>query len=168
VARAFAGDAKQVREVVKAGLSFRGTAVIDIISPCVAFNDEPDSTKSYAYGREHQVALQEIGFFPAQEEITVADYGPGEFQVVELHDGSRMTLRKLEADYEPNDATLAITRIRRAEEAGELLTGILYYDDQRPSLAETSGLPETPLSMLSDAELRPSAGKLSDLLAGYA
>lgn len=168
VARAFAGDAKQVREVVKAGLSFRGTAVIDIISPCVAFNDEPDSTKSYAYGRENQVALQEIGFFPAQDEITVADYGPGEFQVVELHDGSRMTLRKLEADYEPNDATLAITRIRRAEEAGELLTGILYYDAERPSLAETSNLTSTPLSMLSDAELRPNESVLTDLLAGYA
>src|SRR5690606_9963960 len=121
VARAFAGDAKQVREVIKAGLSFRGTAVIDIISPCVAFNDEPDSTKSYAYGREHQRALQEIGFFPAQEEIVVADYGPGEMQVVELHDGSRMTLRKLEADYEPSDPTRTITRLRQADLAGELL-----------------------------------------------
>lgn len=168
VARAFAGDAKQVREVIKAGLSFRGTAVIDIISPCVAFNDEPDSTKSYAYGREHQRALQEIGFFPAQEEIVVADYGPGEMQVVELHDGSRMTLRKLEADYEPSDPTRAITRLRQADLAGELLTGVLYYDASRPSLAEASELPATPLSMLPDDTLRPSRETLSDLLAGYA
>jgi 2-oxoglutarate ferredoxin oxidoreductase subunit beta len=168
VARTFAGDAKQVREVIKAGLSYRGTAVIDIISPCVAFNDEPDSRHSYAYGREHELALQEVGFIPAQEEIYIDDYDPGTTQVVELHDGSRMTLRKLESDFDQADRLAGMARLERANAAGELLTGIVYYDDRRPNFAELSELGETPLSMLPDAKLRPSADQLQAFLAGYA
>jgi 2-oxoglutarate ferredoxin oxidoreductase subunit beta len=168
VARTFAGDAKQVREVIKAGLSYRGTAVIDIISPCVAFNDEPDSRHSYAYGREHEQALQEVGFIPAQDEIYIDDYDPGTTQVVELHDGSRMTLRKIEADFDPADRLAGMARLERANAAGELLTGIVHYDDRRPSLAEVSQLGETPLSMLPDTKLRPSAEQLQAFLAGYA
>ena len=168
VARTFAGDAKQVREVIKAGLSFRGTAVIDIISPCVAFNDEADSRHSYAYGREHERALQDVGFIPAQEEIIIDDYEPGTTQIVELHDGSRMTLRKLEADYDASNRVQAMARLQQADAQGELLTGIVYYDDSRPSLAEVSGMTDTPLSMLPDEQLRPSAAALHDLMAGYA
>ncbi len=168
VARTFAGDAKQVREVIKAGLSYRGTAVIDIISPCVAFNDEPDARHSYAYGREHQRALQEVGFVAPQEEIVIDDYAPGETQVVEMHDGSRMTLRKLEADFDPSDRIQGMTRLKHAEDAGEILTGIVHYDDDRPSLAEISHLPPEPLSMLPDERLRPSRQQLSDLLEKYA
>ncbi len=168
VARSFAGDAKQVRELIKAAMSFRGTAVIDIVSPCVAFNNEDDSRKSYGYGREHQRALQEIGFFPAQSEITIEDYEAGDTRVVEMHDGSHLTLRKLEADYDPSDRILAMSRLQRAEDAGEVLTGLIYYDDSRPSLAEISHLPDTPLSMLPPEQLRPSAGALAELLKGYA
>lgn len=168
VARSFAGDAKQVRELIKAALSFRGTAVLDIVSPCVAFNNEDDSRKSYGYGREHQRALQEIGFFPAQAEITVEEYGQGETTVVELHDGSHLTLRKLEADYDASDRIQAMSRLQRAEDAGEVLTGLVYYDDSRPSLAEVSHLPETPLALLPLEQLRPSADALRDLMKGYA
>jgi len=168
VARTFAGDAKQLREIIKAGLSYRGTAVIDIISPCVAFNDEPDSRHSYAYGREHQRALQEIGFIPAEEEIFIDDYEPGTTQVVELHDGSRMTLRKLEADFDTSDRVKGMARLQQADALGELLTGIVHYDDSRPSLAEVSAMTETPLSALPDEKLRPSAAALTSLLAGYA
>ncbi len=168
VARTFAGDAKQVREVIKAGLSYRGTAVIDIISPCVAFNDEPDARHSYAYGREHQRSLQEVGFIAPQEEIVIDDYAPGETQLVVLHDGSRMTLRKLEADFDPSDRIQGMTRLQHAEDAGEILTGIIHYDDSRPSLAEISNLPDEPLSMLPDERLRPSRQQLNDLLEKYA
>ncbi len=168
VARTFAGDAKQVREVIKAGLSYRGTAVIDIISPCVAFNDEPDSHHSYAYGREHEQSLQEVGFIPAQDEIYIEDYDPGTTQLVELHDGSRMTLRKIEADFDQSDRLAGMARLERANAAGELLTGIVYYDDRRPNFAELSELGETPLSMLPDTRLRPSAEQLKAFLAGYA
>jgi len=168
VARSFAGDAKQVRELVKAALSFRGLAVLDIISPCVAFNDEDDSRHSYAYGRANEKALQELGFIAPQEEIIIDDYDPGTVQVVELHDGSRLTLRKLEADYDASDRLGAMARLQRADEAGELLTGLVYYDDSRPSLAEVSGFGATPLAGLSDEQLRPSRESLTTLMHGYA
>lgn len=168
VARTFAGDAKQVREVIKAGLSYRGTAVIDIISPCVAFNDEPDSRHSYAYGREHERALQEVGYIAPQDEIYIDDYDPGTTQVVELHDGSRMTLRKVEADFDTGARVKGMARLLEADAAGELLTGIIHYDDTRPSLAEVSGMVGTPLSMLADEQLRPSADALATFLAGHA
>ena len=168
VARSFAGDAKQVRELVKAALSFRGLAVLDIISPCVAFNDEDDSRHSYAYGRANERALQELGFIAPQEEIIIDDYDPGSVQVVELHDGSRLTLRKLESDYDAGDRLGAIARLQQADEAGELLTGLVYYDDSRPSLAEVSGFGDTPLSALTDAQLRPSRESLTTLMHGYA
>jgi len=168
VARSFAGDAKQVRELVKAALSFRGLAVLDIISPCVAFNDEEDSRHSYAYGRANEKALQELGFIAPQEEIFIDDYDPGTVKVVELHDGSRLSLRKLEADYDTSDRLGAMARLHQADQAGELLTGLVYYDDSRPSLAEISGLGETPLSQLSDERLRPDRESLDRLLAGYA
>lgn len=168
VGRSFAGDAKQVRELIKAALSYRGLAVLDIISPCVAFNDEEDSPKSYAYGRANEKALQELGFIAQQQEIVIEDYDPGEVRVVELHDGSHLTLRKLEADYDADDPMKAMERLRRADQAGELVTGLLYYDDSRASLAEVSGLGQTPLSQLPEERLRPSRGSLDQLLAGYA
>ncbi len=168
VARSFAGDAKQVRELLKAAMSFRGLAVLDIISPCVAFNDEDDSHKSYAWGRANERALQELGYIAPQEEIFIEDYEPGTTRVVELHDGSRLTLRKLEAEYEPDDRLKAIERLHRGEENGELVTGLLYYDDSRPSLAEVSGFGDTPLSQLPDSALRPGPDALSGFLASYA
>jgi 2-oxoglutarate ferredoxin oxidoreductase subunit beta len=168
VARSFAGDAKQVRELVKAALSFRGLAVLDIISPCVAFNDEDDSRHSYAYGRANEKALQELGFIAPQEEIMIEDYEPGSMQVVELHDGSRLTLRKLEADYDQSNRLGAMARLMAADSAGELLTGLVYYDDSRPALAEVSGLGPTPLAALPDESLRPSRESLTNLMNGYA
>ncbi len=167
VARSFAGDAKQVRELLKAALSYRGLAVIDIVSPCVAFNDEPDSRRSYAYGREHERALQELGFVPAEEEISIDPLVEGEVRVVELHDGSRLTLRRLESDYDASDRGQAMARLARAEEQGELLTGLVYYDDSRPSLGELSGVGDVPLSMLPDERLRPSRDALERLMNGY-
>src|SRR5690606_23617093 len=168
VARSFAGDAKQVRELLKAAMSFRGLAVLDIISPCVAFNDEDDSRKSYAWGRANERALQELGYVAPQDEIFIEDYDPGTTSVVELHDGSRLTLRKLEAEYEPNDRLRALERLRRGEENGELVTGLLYYDDSRPSLAAVSGFGQTPLSQLPAGSLRPGPEALCSFLASYA
>ncbi len=168
VARSFAGDAKQVRELIKAALSHRGTAVIDIISPCVAFNNEDDSPQSYGYGREHEHALQDIGFFPASEEIVIEEQKPGDVTVVELHDGSRIRLHSLEADYDPRDRVSAMSRLLDAHEHNEFITGLIYYDDSRPSLAEVNRLPETPLALLPDEALRPSAGALDDLMRTFA
>ncbi len=167
VARSFAGDAKQVRELLKAALSHRGTAVLDIISPCVAFNNEDDSPKSYTYGREHEHALQDIGFHPADEEIIIDPQEPGATTVVELHDGSKIQLHSLEENYDPTDKAAAMERLRRAEDTGEFITGLIYFDPNRPSLAEVSGLDERPLATQPDELLRPRRDQLDALMRDY-
>lgn len=167
VARSFLGDAKQVRELLKAALHHRGTAVLDIISPCVAFNNQDTSTKSYGYGRDHETPLHDYGWVPQHAEIEISDLEPGEMQVVKLHDGSLIQLRKLEEEYVPNDKIRAIERLYQAQEKHEMVTGLLYFNSDRPNLAELSHLVETPLSQLSDAQLRPSCEALAELMAGY-
>ena len=167
VARSFAGDAKQVRELLKAALSHRGTAVLDIISPCVAFNNDDSSPKSYGYGREHEQPLQDIGYVPLAEEIVIDDYDPGELKVVDLHDGSRIALRKLENDYDPTDRGAAINRLQTASERDEFITGLIYFDNERPNLAEVSRLTDTPLAHLPESSLRPSKAALDELMQSY-
>lgn len=167
VARSFSGDAKQVRELLKAALHHRGTAVLDIISPCVAFNNEDASTKSYGYGRAHEVPLHDFDWLPEQQEIEIADHAPGEMRLVKLHDGSVIHLRKLEDDYDPGDKMAALARLYQAQEMHELVTGLLYFNPDRPNLAEVSKLVDTPLSQLSDKQLRPSAEALAELMAGF-
>jgi 2-oxoglutarate ferredoxin oxidoreductase subunit beta len=167
VARSFSGDAKQVRELLKAALHHRGTAVLDIISPCVAFNNQDTSTKSYGYGREHEAPLHDFGWVPQREEIEISDHQPGEMRLVELHDGSLIQLRKLEEDYDPGDKIGALRRLQEAQMRQELVTGLLYFNPSRRNLAEVSNLGETPLSQLDDEQLRPSPDALAELMAGY-
>ncbi len=166
VARSFSGDAQQVRELMKAALSHRGTAVIDIISPCVAFNNEDTSTKSYSYGKEHEIPLHGIGFVPKEAEIEIEAYDPGEVRVVEMHDGSFIKLRKLETDYDPTDRLGAMHRLQWAQEKQELITGLVYYDPSRANLAETARLGETPLNALDEARVRPGREALAGLMSG--
>lgn len=168
VARSFAGDAKQVRELLKAALSHRGTAVIDIISPCVAFNNDDSSPKSYAYGREHEYVLQDIGYVPLAEEIVISDSEPGELKLVDMHDGSRIALRRLEEDYDPTNRRAAISRLQDANANEEFITGLIHIDNQRPSLAEINKFGETPLALQSDEQLRPSKEKLDSFLKNFA
>ena len=165
VARSFSGDAKQVRELLKAAFSHRGTAVLDLISPCVAFNNQETSTKSYSYGRSHEAPLHDFGWVPPAEEIKIDDHEPGEMRLVELHDGSYIQLRKLEEDYDPSDKIGAIQRVHMAEQTEELITGLIYYNPDRPNLAEAKNLVDTPLSQLEEKQLRPSPQALSDLMA---
>ena len=166
VARSFSGDSQQVRELMKAALSHRGTAVIDIISPCVAFNNEDTSTKSYHYGKEHEIPLHGIGFVPREAEIEIEAYDPGEVRVVEMHDGSFIKLRRLETDYDPTDRMGAMHRLQWAQEKQEFITGLIYYNDSRPNLAETSRLGETSLSALDNSRIRPGQEVLAGLMSG--
>jgi 2-oxoglutarate ferredoxin oxidoreductase subunit beta len=154
VARSFAGDAKQVRELIKAAFSFRGTAVIDVISPCVTFNNDDASTKSYGYGKAHKEPLHDLSFIPHYEEMSV-ELDPGEVRDVRLHDGPVIRLRKLHTDYDPTDRMAAIMLLERTRAAGEFVTGLLYLDESRPTLADTLGLGATPLAGLPAAQLRP-------------
>lgn len=167
VARSFSGDPTQVRELLKAALSHRGTAILDIISPCVAFNNADDSHKSYAWGKKHEDPLHGLDYIPIREEIMIDEYAPGEVKPVELHDGSHILLRKLEADYDPGNRREAMARLQEASEQDEFITGLIYFDDDRGNLAEVEDLGETPLAQLPEEDLRPSREKLDEVMGKF-
>jgi len=165
VARSFAGDSKQVRELLKAALSHRGTAVLDIISPCVTFNNHEDSTKSYAYGKAHEEPLQDITYIPEYEPIVIEGAEPGEVQTVELHDGSHLLLKKLDpATHDPTDRLAAFRLLEEARAEHQFITGLIYVDQDRPTLAEVSHVVETPLVHLPAEILRPPREALDRML----
>lgn len=164
VARSFAGDAKQVRELLKAAMSFHGTAVLDIISPCVTFNNHHDSTKSYDYGKEHEERIQDIQFIPSFQEIQV-QYEEGDEQLVQLHDGPAIKLKKLDRSYDPTNKWRALELLEDARAKHEFVTGLLYINEQRPTLQETMKIIETPLAQLSAAQLRSSRERFDALIA---
>src|SRR5690606_6071506 len=167
VARSFSGDANQVRELLKAALSHRGTAVLDIISPCVAFNNHDTSSKSYGYGKEHEAPLHDIGWLPGCVEIVTDDYALGDLTIVELHDGSSIQLRKLEFDYDPMVRMVALACLQKAAQNQEFITGLIFFDDTRPNLAELSNIGEVPLAHLPDEKLRPSREALDQVMASF-
>jgi 2-oxoglutarate ferredoxin oxidoreductase subunit beta len=154
VARSFAGDPKQVKELIKTGLSHRGIAVLDIISPCVTFNNQDEATHSYAWGKEHEVALHELAYVPPAEEILV-DYEEGEAKEVCLHDGSTVILKKLDRDYDPTNRTEAMRVLEEANANNWLITGLIYINNEPPSLIELYNLTDEPLNRLTEDRLRP-------------
>jgi 2-oxoglutarate ferredoxin oxidoreductase subunit beta len=164
VARSFAGDPKQVKELVKAALSHRGIAVIDIVSPCVTFNNRDDSMHSYAWGKEHEVALHEYSYVPPREDIMI-EYGEGEAIDVTMHDGSRIILKKLERDYDPTDRSEALRILEEANARNELITGLIYIDTKQLSLLDIYNLPDTPLNRLPEDKLRPKRATIADVNA---
>ena len=167
VARSFAGDAKQVRELLKAAMSYNGTAVLDIISPCVTFNNHAESTKSYAYGKEHEEVLQDIKFVPAYEEVSV-DYEEGSTQEVKLHDGPSILLRKLDRGHDATDKMAAIKLLEDARQNQEFVTGLLYINENRPTLTDIARTVETPLAYLPNEKLRPSREAFDKVMAEFA
>lgn len=164
VARSFAGDPKQVKELIKAGLSHRGIAVLDIISPCVTFNNQDNATHSYSWGKEHEVALHELAYVPPAEEILV-DYQEGEATEVTLHDGSSVVLKKLAKDYDPTNRTEAMRILEEANANSWLITGLIYIDLDPPSLFERYNLTDEPLNRLTEERLRPSRETIDELNA---
>jgi len=154
VARSFAGDPKQVKELIKAGLSHRGIAILDIISPCVTFNNQDEATHSYAWGKEHEVALHELAYVPPAEEIMV-DYEEGEVKEVCLHDGSMVILKKLDRDYDPTNRSEAMHILEEANANNWLITGLIYINNEPPSLIEQYNLTDEPLNRLTEERLRP-------------
>src|ERR1700758_2142266 len=147
VARSFSGDKAQLVPLIQAGLRHNGFALIDVLSPCVTFNDHEGSTKSYAYTREHYEPAVHADFVPLEREIT-ADYQAGETLPVVLHDGSRIVLRKLDSAYDPTNRTLAAVRIQERMKAGEYLTGLLYVEPPQNEFHQVNGTPDTPLNAL--------------------
>lgn len=167
VARSFSGDPKQMVELIKAALSHNGTAVLDIISPCVTFNNRDESTKSYGWGREHKEPLHDVTYVPKREDIRV-DYDPGETTEVELHDGSLLLLKKLDRDYDPTDRMGAIRLLEESRGQQILATGLIYYNSELSSLQDSENLIERPLAELQQAELRPSEDSLGEVLREFA
>ncbi|PKL77134.1 MAG: 2-oxoglutarate ferredoxin oxidoreductase subunit beta [Candidatus Melainabacteria bacterium HGW-Melainabacteria-1] len=166
VARSFSGDKKQLVPLLKAALSHKGTAVIDVISPCVTFNDHEGSTKSYDYVKENDQPLQEIDFIPHFEEIE-ADYEAGETTRVKLHDGSYVTLKKLESEYDSTDLMAAVRVSHEARVKQQLLTGLLYINPDKPSFDQLLNLPDGGLHGLKAEALRPSREQFSAIMKSF-
>ena len=167
VARSFSGDAKQLVPLLEAALEHNGTAVIDVVSPCVSFNNHEGSTKSFDFVRSHNVRLQELGFVQPGEELT-ADYPEGESESIRLPDGSVLTLRKInQTEHNVHDPMAALTLLRKHRVGGELLTGLFYIHPESRGLVDSLNLTNTPLCQLTEQDLRPSAQALENVLQAY-
>ena len=163
VARGFAGDPKQMVNILKAALAHDGMSVIDVISPCVTFNNHEGSTKSYPWSKEHQELLHQIGFVPEYEQIEV-EVDPGETKEVVMHDGSKVLLRKLEEDYDPTDPMKALERLHRARDNDQLLTGIVHLRPEKKSFVEILNTVDRPLATLGETETRPPRQALDEIM----
>jgi len=163
VGRSFSGDKKQLLAMLKAAIAHNGTVVLDVISPCVTFNDHEGSTRSYKYMQEHEEAISEVGFVPHFQEIDV-EYDPGTTINVEMHDGSHLRLRKLHDDYDPTNRVAAISALMNAHAKDEVLTGIFYLDTTKPSFTEMLNLVDEPLGTLPDARVRPGKAVLDEVM----
>ena len=153
VARSFSGDGKQLVPLLKAAIAHRGTAVLDVISPCVTFNDHEGSTRSYSWVKDNDEGIHDLAFIPYFEEIRV-EYEPDEVKEVDLYDGSTLVLRKLSEDHDPSDRLAAMRLLEESRSRGHLLTGLLYVDEDAIDLATSERIAERPLRDLGEHELR--------------
>jgi 2-oxoglutarate ferredoxin oxidoreductase subunit beta len=166
IARSFSGDKAQLVPLIKGALTHRGFALVDVISPCVTFNDHEGSTKSYAHTRKFYHHVTNLDYIPPAEEIVTA-YDEGDAMPVSLHDGSRIVLRKVDKDYDPSSRASAFKYLRERFNAGEITTGLLYLDEERQTMHELMGNVEKPFSELPLESLRPSSAELKNLLSRY-
>jgi 2-oxoglutarate/2-oxoacid ferredoxin oxidoreductase subunit beta len=163
VARSFSGDKKQLLTLLKAALAHRGTVMIDVISPCVTFNDHEGSTKSYKYLKDHDEPVQDVSFIPSFENIDV-DYDPGTTARVTMHDGSSLRLRKLELDYDATDKVNALKVLAEAHDKGEILTGVFYVNTNAPTFMDLLNIGDQPLGQLPESLVRPPKSVLDEVM----
>lgn len=163
VGRSFSGDKRQLSAMLKAAIAHRGTVMLDVISPCVTFNDHEGSTKSYKFMQDHDEPLQEISFIPGFEDIDI-EYDAGTTLEVPMHDGSRLRLRKLEEDYDPTNKVGAVTRMNEAKRDGEILTGVLYVNPEAPTFLDMLNLTDDPLATLPQSVVRPGREVLEQVM----
>ena len=166
IARSFSGDKDQLIPLIQGALSHDGFALVDVISPCVTFNDHEGSTKSYAHTREFYHHVVEADYIPPAEEIK-AQYDEGSAMSIELHDGSKIVLRKIESEYDPTSRAAASKYLRERFNAGEITTGLLYIDDSRKEMHDLMGNIETPLSEYPLEKLQPGNDELKKILSRY-
>jgi 2-oxoglutarate ferredoxin oxidoreductase subunit beta len=166
VARSFSGDKKQLLTLLKAAIAHNGTVLLDVISPCVTFNDHEGSTRSYKFVKDHEEPLQDINFVPSFEEIDV-EYEPGSAVEIAMHDGSKMRLVKLEEDFDPTNRLEAQRRLAEAHEHDEVLTGLFYLSPAQPSFTDLLNLVDRPLATLPQEMTRPSKAVLDEIMEEY-
>jgi 2-oxoglutarate ferredoxin oxidoreductase subunit beta len=163
VGRSFSGDKKQLLTMLKAAIAHNGTVVLDVVSPCVTFNDHEGSTRSYKYMQEHDEPISEAGFVPHFQDIAV-EYDPGSTINVKMHDGSELRLRKLHENYDPTDRVAATTALMTAHEKQEVLTGVFYIDTTKPSFTQLLNLVDEPLGTLPQEKTRPGKAVLDEVM----
>ena len=163
VARSFSGDKKQLQAIMKTAIAHRGLTVIDVISPCVTFNDHTGSTKSYSYMKDHEEVLQELDFVPYFEDISV-EIPEGEVRDVQMHDGSHLRIRKLERDFDPTDRFKALQALEESEAKGEVLTGVLYLNTEKPTFLDLLHMVDEPVATLPESRVRPSKSVLDSVM----
>ena len=166
VARSFAGNPKQVKELIKAAMAHTGIAVLDIISPCVTFNNQDNAYHSYSWGKDHEEPLHDITYVaPRNEIILEEEMKEGEIREVSMHDGSMVILKNLEKDYNPTDRFEAIRVLAEAEQNNWLVTGLIYIETDKAALIDTYNLVDTPLNRLEEADIRPAPAMLDKVNA---
>ncbi|KMW57889.1 2-oxoglutarate oxidoreductase, beta subunit [Candidatus Rhodobacter oscarellae] len=166
VARAFSGDKAQLVPLIIAGLKYRGFALIDVISPCVTFNNHTSSTKSYDYVRDHNHMVGRLDLVPEAREIT-AESAPGVTQNVTMHDGSQMALSAVSEDYDPTDPETAMPELARFKRQGRVATGLLYLDERQEDLHDLIGTAPGPLNEVPAEELCPGSDALEAINAAH-
>ncbi len=163
VARSFSGDKKQLLALLQGAIGHRGTAMLDVISPCVTFNDHLGSTKSYGYVKDHDAPVGDITFVPFFDDITV-DYDEGTTTNVTLHDGSRMLLKKLDRDYDPTDKLEALRVLTESHDRGEVVTGLFYVNTEQPNFIDLLNVVDEPLATLPLSRVRPPQSALDEVM----
>ncbi|HUI42802.1 MAG TPA: 2-oxoacid:ferredoxin oxidoreductase subunit beta [Terriglobia bacterium] len=163
VARSFSGDKKQLLALLEGAIGHRGTAMLDVISPCVTFNDHEGSTKSYSYVKDHEEPLGDISFVPYFEDINV-DYDPGTTTEVTLHDGSHLLLKKLAREYDPTNKVEALRALTESHDQGEVVTGLFYIKTGQPNFLDLLNVVDEPLATLPEARVRPPKRVLDEVM----
>jgi 2-oxoglutarate/2-oxoacid ferredoxin oxidoreductase subunit beta len=167
VARSFAGDPKQLVALLKGAISHRGTALLDVVSPCVTFNNHEASTKSYGWAKEHEELLHQIDFVPFFEAVETVEYAEGQMAEVALRDGSRIRLRKADRAHDPQDRDAALRLLSEVRQSGEFLTGLIYLNTGPKDFIELLDLVEEPLATLPESKVRPGPEALAEIMQDY-
>ena len=163
VARSFSGSKKQLNAILKAAMSHKGFALIDVISPCVTFNNNDESMRSYGYVKDNEITLHMTDYIPHFNPIPEVEVPEGNYRDITLHDGSTIRLETISDTHDPSNAVAALTALHQAETQAKHVTGLLYFDNTKASLVEDLGLVDTPLIDIPDTDLRPSESMLEKI-----
>ncbi len=167
VARSFSGAKKQLTALMKAAISHKGFALLDIISPCVTFNNNDESMRSYGYVKENDMELHTVDYIPHFNPVEEVEVPAGAYKDIELHDGSVVRLETISEDHDPGDAVAALAALHQAEVDKKHVTGLLYFNADKPTATEDQNLVSTPLADLTDEQMRPSKEALDEINAGF-